>query len=132
MLLIDAATTFSDGRIRLLDVANRQLTETTGGPDVRLDHFAMTHDGQAVYMLHAGLFQLSVGSGVIAELELSFNPRNLNLTPDEATLLLREDDDTIRLYDLSGPAPSPEVELPRIELEIEVGDLPGGGVSGGS
>lgn len=100
MLLIDASTWFQDARIRLLDIPTRTL-QMVAGPDVRLNNYVITSDSTNVFLLDDGLFNLSVADLVIDTVPLLFTPQNLNITPDDSRLLLRESDTVLWVYDIA-------------------------------
>jgi len=99
LLLIDHATLWADGRIRLLDVKDKQLVPIRGA-GVQLDHYAMTRDSSKVFLLDDGLFVVDLAQGTAQAALIEFSPTDLNLTPDDALLVLREDDTTLWLYDV--------------------------------
>ncbi|RMG96954.1 MAG: hypothetical protein D6705_09935 [Deltaproteobacteria bacterium] len=98
IVLVDADDWFEDGRIRVLDVETKTL-EAVSGPDVRLEHWVQTSDSQRIYLLDAGLFTLSIPERLVESVAVAFTPQNLNLTPDDAFLLLRENHDRVWVYD---------------------------------
>jgi hypothetical protein len=99
MLLIDAATFWEAGRIRVLDV-NTQKLANVRGPDVRLENYVITHDSSTVFLLDQGLYRVALKERTAQAELLDFTPKNLNITPDDRTLVLREDDQTLWLYDV--------------------------------
>ena len=99
MLLIDVATCWEGGRIRVLDVATKRLA-TVRGPDVRLENYVVTRDSSTVFLLDEGLYRLALRERTAQAELLEFTPTHLNLTPDDRTLVLREDDRTLWLYDV--------------------------------
>jgi DNA-binding beta-propeller fold protein YncE len=100
LLLIDADSWLEDGRIRLLDVNTRTIAPVKG-PDLRLEHYAVTRDSQKVFLLDRGLYQIELAKREARAELLEFTPQNLNITPDDKLLVLREDSDTLRLYDVA-------------------------------
>jgi DNA-binding beta-propeller fold protein YncE len=100
LLLIDADAWLEDGRIRLLDVKTRTIAPVKG-PDLRLEHYAVTRDSQRVFLLDQGLFQIELAKRTARAELIDFTPQNLNITPDDKLLVLREDSDTLRLYDVA-------------------------------
>jgi WD40 repeat protein len=100
LLLIDADTWYEDGRIRLLDVATKTIAPVKG-PDLRLEHYVVTRDSQKVFLLDQGLFQIELSKREARAELLEFTPDNLNITPDDKLLVLRQDDDTLWLYDVA-------------------------------
>jgi hypothetical protein len=99
MLLIDAASFWEGGRIRVLDVASKKLASVRG-PDVRLENYVVTRDSSTVFLLYDGLYRLSLRERTAQAEPLEFTPSHLNITPDDRTLVLREDDSTLWLYDV--------------------------------
>lgn len=103
MVLVDAPTWFDDGRIRILDVQEKVLTPVSG-PDVRLDNWVISQDSTRLFLLDGGLFDLSVPDATVTDVTLDFLPTNLNLTADDALLLLREDSKRVWVYDTGAGA----------------------------
>jgi hypothetical protein len=110
VILIDEATWLFDGGIRLLDPVSEQLV-TIDGPALRLDHYAITSDSRAVYLLQNGLYELDLAARRARKLALEFTPTRLNLTPDDAHLLLRRDGGTIKLFDRAQEAVVRTIDL---------------------
>lgn len=102
LLLIDNDTLWDDGRIRVLDVRQKQLVPVLG-PSITLDHYAVTRDSSKVFLLDDGLYSIDLSSRTASSEPIDFTPTDLNLTPDDAILVLREDDATLRLYDAQNP-----------------------------
>ncbi|MCP4605287.1 MAG: hypothetical protein GY847_33010 [Proteobacteria bacterium] len=100
MLLIDASTWFDDARIRMLDIATRKL-RPVAGPDVRLHNFVITSDSEKVLLIDDGLYDLSIPEYVVESVALIFTPKNINITPDDTRLLLRENDSLLWVYDIA-------------------------------
>ncbi len=100
ILLVDADTWFNDARIRLLDIPTRQL-HMVAGPDVRLNNYVITSDSSRALLLDDGLYDLSVLERVVSSVPLLFTPKNLNITPDDSKLLLREDKNLLWVYDIA-------------------------------
>ncbi len=98
MVLVDSPTWFEDGRIRVLDMEAMELTAVEG-PDVRLENWVMSQDSSRLFVLDGGLFDLNVPGATVESVPLKFRPTNLNLTADDALLLLRETDNRVWLYD---------------------------------
>ena len=97
-------------RVRILDLHSRELINVAG-PEVELDHYSWSPDGQAVWLLDDGLFELSVPKRQVIERPLAFEPTNLNMTPDGSRLILREDSSTLWVFD---------TETTTLEREIQV------------
>jgi DNA-binding beta-propeller fold protein YncE len=100
LLLIDADTLWADGRIRLLDVGERALVPITG-PSLHLHHYAVTRDSSKVFLLDDGLYSIDLPNRSADAAQIDFTPTDLNITPDDATLVLRKDDTTLWLYDVA-------------------------------
>jgi hypothetical protein len=100
MLLVDSDTFWDDGRIRVLDVATHKLA-TVKGPDIRLDNYVMTRDSGTVFLLDEGLYRIALSARTAQAELLEFTPENLNITPDDRTLVLRENEHTLWLYDVN-------------------------------
>ena len=82
--------------IYMVDVQTRTIRETMG-PEVDLREFVMTPDGQLVYLIDGGLFQLDVSTGRIDYVQLPCgapgmptrcNPDMVNILPNGQTLVL--------------------------------------------
>ena len=102
ILLVDSPSWVSDGRLRLLDVLAARMVPLTGTEDVRLENYVVTTDATRVFLLYHGLYRVDVGDARLVPVPLAFAPLNLNITPDDRKLLLREDDDTMWIYDIEG------------------------------
>jgi hypothetical protein len=111
ILLVDSPSWVRDGRLRLLDVAGGRLVSLTGTEDVRLESYVVTADATRIYLLYHGLWRVDVDAARLREVPLPFAPLNLNITPDDRRLLLREDADTLWLYDLDRGQLEGSVEL---------------------
>ncbi len=101
IVLVDSPSWFDDGAIRVLDVDTRTL-EPVSGPDVRLDHWVLSQDSTRLFLIDAGLYELNIPERIVASIALRFLPTNMNLTQDDAYLLLREDPGTVWVYDTIG------------------------------
>jgi hypothetical protein len=111
LVLIDASTLWSDGRIRLLDVAQKELVPVLGS-GLHLDHYAVTRDSSKVFLLDDGLFTIDLSTRVAQSEPIEFTPTDLNLTPDDRVLVLREDSATLWLYDAKQPRVLRSITLP--------------------
>ncbi|MDJ0762404.1 MAG: hypothetical protein QNJ97_05390 [Myxococcota bacterium] len=100
ILLVDADAWFEDARIRLLDIPTRTLY-MVAGPDVRLNDYVITSDSRRALLLDDGLYDLSVLEKIVSSIPLPFTPTNLNITPDDTTLLLREEENLLWTYDIA-------------------------------
>jgi hypothetical protein len=104
VLLVDSsfwvAGTDADARVRLLDVASRRLVPLSGDADVRLESYVMTADAERVYLLHHGLWRVDVAGARLTSIMLPFVPVNLNITADDAFLILRESETALWLFDV--------------------------------
>jgi DNA-binding beta-propeller fold protein YncE len=99
VLLIDSTGWFEDERLRVLDIPSRSI-ETTTGPVVQLDDFVITSDSAHVYLLDGGLFDLDIPARDVDAVSVGFEPENINITPNDTFLLLREDSTRIQIFDL--------------------------------
>jgi DNA-binding beta-propeller fold protein YncE len=97
MLLVDGPDLWTDGRIRILDVATKKLAAVKG-PGVQLGNFVMKSDSSEAFLLDEGLYRLSLDERTVQGEPIDFTPWAINLTPDDATLVLREDARKLRLY----------------------------------
>ncbi len=110
MLLVDSTSWFSDARIRMLDIAMRRL-EMVAGPDVRLNNFVITSDSKRALLLDDGLYDLSVPELVVESVALMFTPKNINITPDDSRLLLRETSSLLWVYDIASRQVIREIDV---------------------
>jgi DNA-binding beta-propeller fold protein YncE len=110
VLLVDTTGWFEDLRMRVVDIEARSIAEVEGAP-VRLDAFVVTSDSRRVFLLDDGLWDLDVPGHRVEGVSLPFEPTNINITPTDAFLLLREDDRTIRVFDVAAGALVRAVEL---------------------
>jgi hypothetical protein len=97
LLLVDSPNLWSDGRIRLLDVADKRLIPITG-PGLELSNYVITRDSSKVFLLDRGLFTIAVAQRRAEAEPIDFTPTHLNITPDDTLLVLREDVRTLQLY----------------------------------
>ncbi len=97
MLLVDAF--LSENNVRILDIETRSL-RTVQGAYVLLDDYVMLPDSQHVYGIQQGLFELDVATAMARTIGLSFTPEGINMTPDGDTLLLRDRDELVHLFDV--------------------------------
>lgn len=100
MLLVDSVGWFEDERLRVVDIAARSI-EQVSGPAVQLDNFAVTSDSEHVFLLDDGLFDLDVPARDIDAVSVGFDPENINITPDDTYLLLRQSDTKIQVFDIA-------------------------------
>ena len=100
LLLVDAPTLWKDGRVRILDVASKQLTQVKG-PSLQLDNYVMTSDSAQVFLIDGGLYRITLADRTANAEPIDFSPTHLNITPDDHTLVLRENANTLWLYDAS-------------------------------
>ncbi len=89
LLLVDAAWFFDDGRIRLLDVDTRSISNFSG-PGIQLDDYVMLSDSSRAFLLDSGLFDLDIVNAAIFAVQIDFSPTAINLTSKDSHLLLRE------------------------------------------
>jgi hypothetical protein len=98
VLLLDTDDWLADPRVRVVDVAQRTVSDVQG-PQVELDDFAFTRDASRAFLIDdidgegAALYDLSVAMRKVIEVALDFTPSNLVVTPDDKWLLLRADED---------------------------------------
>jgi hypothetical protein len=114
ILLVDSPSWIQDGRLRLLDVAGARLVSLSGTDDVRLESYVITSDAERIYLLYDGLYRIDVAEARLQRIPLPFTPLNLNLTPDDARLILRESDERMWLYD---------IERGRLDGSIDIGPV---------
>lgn len=105
VILVDSA--FGEAGTTLFDLATGAF-RTVEGPTLHLDNYALASDGSAAWALQTGewaadtgLFALDLVSAVARELPVDFLPTNFNLSPDDATLFLRESSTRVCVYALS-------------------------------
>lgn len=111
LVLIDADTLWTDGRIRLLDVDQKKLVPVLGS-GLKLEHYAVTRDSSKVFLLDDGLFTIDLSTRVAQSEPIDFTPTDLNLTPDDSVLVLRQDSATLWLYDAKQPRVLRSITLP--------------------
>jgi hypothetical protein len=104
-LLVDDA--FGQGHALLFDTASRTYRHISG-PPVTFDTLAISSDSRHAYVLPArgsrakrGLYDLDIVAGTATEIDPGFLPLNLNLSPDDQTLFLRENSRTICVFSLA-------------------------------
>lgn len=124
MLLIDEKQLFRSMRMRVLDIDNGEMQEIIG-PDVKLDNFVITSDSRMVYLLYSGLFELTLSDALVRSVDVSFTPYNINITPDDRYLILRESPSRLWFYDIENRHIARGIELTsqgsiRIEVEAEI------------
>jgi len=100
LVLVDSASWYEDGKLRLLTTATKKI-RTVSGPDVRLDQFAITSDSLRVFLLDRGLYDLSLWAARVQSVDLRFVPTNINITPNDEYLLLREDATTMWVFHIA-------------------------------
>ncbi len=99
ILLVDASTFFEDGQVRIIDVYTKKITKIAG-PDIRLENYVITSDSSQIFLLQKGLFHLDISEALAESVALKFIPTNINITPNDTHLLLRENDTTIWIYNI--------------------------------
>jgi hypothetical protein len=97
LVLIDSASWHEDGKLRIVDVASKSIRPVSG-PDVRLQSFVITSDSSRVFLIDGGLYSLSLPEALAESIALRFVPKNINITPDDEHLLLRETDSTLWVF----------------------------------
>lgn len=111
LLLVDSPSYWRDGRIRVLDTASRTLKQLIG-PGLTLDNYVMTRDSKQAFVLSGGLYRISLAQRRAIAEPLEFSPINLNITPDDQRLVLREDEETLWVYD---------VQTSQLQFSLDVG-----------
>jgi len=122
MLLVDVDSVFASASIRILDLATGRITPVSG-ESVQMDEYVMTSDSKWSYILDQGegildgvlynLYELSIVDAEIATLELDFEPSSLNITPDDAFLLVKDiHEGSIYQYDVLAHDVVREFEVP--------------------
>jgi hypothetical protein len=122
MLLVDSAWYSSSlGRVRILDIARRELRDVSG-PPLRLDQYALTPDSRRAFVISEAfrmdlspansLFDLDIGAAVATYVPLDFVPITVAITPDGETLLLKESSDSkVILLDVATREPEGALQL---------------------
>lgn len=100
VLLVDSTGWFEDERLRVLDIPSRTI-ESASGPVVQLDDFVITSDSKHVYLLDGGLFDLDIPARDVDAVSVGFDPENINITPTDTFLLLRENSTRIQIFDIA-------------------------------
>jgi hypothetical protein len=108
----------------LFDVDSGALREVTGGMP-RYDKLAFSGDASRAwvlsdmetgregdtYFLHYALWDLDIATAAADEVPLPFRPRNLNVSPDDAWLFLRQDEERVCVFEVARGACRREVGL---------------------
>jgi hypothetical protein len=63
------------------------------------------------YFLHYALWDLDIATAAADEVPLPFRPRNLNVSPDDAWLFLRQDEERVCVFEVARGACRREVGL---------------------
>ena len=69
-------------------------------PAIQLDAFVITQDSKRAFALDRGVFELDFANAIVSSLPLALVPTSINITPDDATLLMREELGPIHVYDI--------------------------------
>ena len=99
LLLLDHDSWYDDEQVRLFDIESKTF-ETLVGPAINLDAFVITQDSKRAFALDRGVFELDFAKAVVSSLPLALLPTSLNVTPDDAMLLMREELGPIHVYDI--------------------------------
>lgn len=97
VLLVDSLGTEP---ARLFDTATGTFRAIEGA-SLLLDNFALTSDSTHAYVLQMGLWDLDIAAAKAASIPLDFVPVNINITPDDRTLFLRETDTEVCVFSLA-------------------------------
>jgi hypothetical protein len=117
VLLVDDESWYAEERLRLVDVPARRLL-TIIGPDVQLLEYVLTGDSTEAYLVDRGLFRLSFEDAHVTSVDLAFTPSNINITPDDNTLLLRNAHaEEIWLFDIEAQATGTRIETPGLTVD---------------
>lgn len=117
ILLVDDEGWYVDERLRLVDVPARRLL-TIVGPDVQLLEYVLTGDSTEAYLVDRGLFRLAFEDAHVTSVDLAFTPSNINITPDDNTLLLRDAHaEEIWLFDTETQTTGTRIETPGLAIE---------------
>jgi DNA-binding beta-propeller fold protein YncE len=98
MLLVDAF--MSENNVRILDIDMRSL-RTIEGAYVLLENFVMHPNSRQVFGLYQGLFEIDVPAAKSRTIGLSFTPDSINMLPSGDTLLLKDRDSRIHMFDVA-------------------------------
>jgi DNA-binding beta-propeller fold protein YncE len=99
VLLVDSAYIVTD-RVRLFDVATKKFQDIDG-PELHLNHFAMSSDSKHAYVLETDLFDIDIPATSASEIGVPFTPKNLNISADDKLLFLRKSASEICIFDLA-------------------------------
>lgn len=99
LLLLDHDSWYEDEQVRLFDIESKTF-EPLVGPAIQLDAFVITQDSKRAFALDRGVFELDFASAIVSSLPLALVPTSINITPDDATLLMREELGPIHVYDI--------------------------------
>ena len=111
LLLVDSSSWYDEGRLRLVTVESRRIVAVSG-PDVRLEQFVVTSDSRRLFLLFDGLYELALASALVRAVGLPFTPTNINITPDDRHLLLREDESTMWIYRVTDRSLARPMQIP--------------------
>lgn len=97
ILLVDAW--LSENNLQLVDVDERVL-KPIKGPQVLLEAYAFLPDSSALFAIYSkALYRVDVDAATAAIVPLEFTPTALNMTPDGATLLVKQSSGVVHAYD---------------------------------
>lgn len=99
VLLVDSAYIVTE-RLRLFDVATKKFKHIDG-PELHLNHFALSSDSEHAYVLETDLFDIDIPGSSSSEIGLPFAPQNLNISADDKLLFLRKSSSEICIFDLA-------------------------------
>lgn len=96
VLLVDFDFTFETESMRIMDLQTGEIVPVTGTA-VDMDHYVLTGDSKWAYLLDSAessrsLYELDIVRAVVNPLFLAFLPASLNITPDDAYLLIKDYD----------------------------------------
>ena len=112
MLIVeDAEFRQSRANMRILDIDTLTL-HPVEGPKARLLHYVMTSDSSRALLIDEHLYELAINERRVERIDLGIKPRQLNLTPDDRHLLIRDRESKIWVYDLTSRELTHKIELP--------------------
>lgn len=99
-LLIDKSEQYgARAQPQRFDTTNGRLT-TIDGPAMRLNNYVVSFDSKFAYALDEALYEIDIDAAKASKLEPGFEPQNLSINASSTQLYLREDRNTICIFDV--------------------------------
>lgn len=87
------------------------MFETFDGPGLELTNFVMSSDSRRAYALDDGLFKLDIPGAEVVDIDTEFEPKNINIAPQDGHLFLRKNAKDLCVYSLANNACARTVPL---------------------